>query len=44
MQRVVFTAARTTAVDAPAVRAVRAALHETAREIAATRVDLDALE
>ena len=40
LQRTMFTAARTTAVEAPAIRAVRQALAETAREHARRRRDL----
>ena len=40
LQRTIFTATRTTASDAPAVLAVRRAIGETARKVAARRGDL----
>ncbi len=40
LQRTIFTATRTTASDAPAVLAVRSAIGETARKVAARRGDL----
>ena len=43
VQRVVFTAARATATKAPAVVAVRKALRDTARQLAAQRLDLEIL-
>jgi DNA-binding transcriptional LysR family regulator len=41
LQRTIFTAARTTTTDAPAVIAVRQALRETARHVAAERGDVE---
>ena len=43
IQRFIFSAARVTATKAPAVRAVRAALQDAARQIAASRSDLEAV-
>jgi hypothetical protein len=43
LQRVIFTAARTTSSEAPAVVAVRTALRESARSVASRRRDLELL-
>jgi DNA-binding transcriptional LysR family regulator len=43
LQRTIFTATRTTATQAPAVVAVREALHDAARRVATGQRDLDAL-
>jgi DNA-binding transcriptional LysR family regulator len=44
LQRTIFTATRTTTAEAPAVRAVRAALRDTARHVAAARRDLEVVD
>ena len=41
LQRTIFTATRTTTAQAPAVLAVRQALRDTARQVAARRRDLE---
>jgi DNA-binding transcriptional LysR family regulator len=43
LQRTIFTATRATMTDAPAVLAVRAALRDTARDVAARRRQLEVL-
>jgi hypothetical protein len=43
LQRTIFTAARITTTEAPAVLAVRQALTDTARRVAARQRDLEAL-
>jgi DNA-binding transcriptional LysR family regulator len=43
LQRTIFTATRATTAEAPAVLAVRHALHDTARHVATGRRDLDVL-
>ena len=43
IQRIMFSAARSTAVNAPAILAVRAALQDEAREVASTRIDVEAV-
>jgi hypothetical protein len=43
LQRTIFTAARVTTTEAPAVLAVRQALTDTARRVAARQRDLEAL-
>ena len=43
LQRTIFTAARVTATDAPAVHAVRDALLDTARQVAAQQRNLEVL-
>ena len=41
LQRTIFTAARATTTDAPAIRAARTALHDTATHLARSRRDVD---
>jgi hypothetical protein len=43
LQRTIFTVARRTARDAPAILAVRQALRETARQVAASRDGIELL-
>jgi hypothetical protein len=43
LQRTIFTATRATTTDAPAVRAVRQALRDTARQVGARQRDLEVL-
>jgi DNA-binding transcriptional LysR family regulator len=43
LQRIIFTATRSTITDAPAITAVRNALATTAHQIAAARRDIDLL-